>query len=119
MPDTERDELLDDYLHALPVEQRPTRETLLAQWEAQGPLKRYRSPGCPSCDGSGYKGRVGIHELLRVDREVRRLIQTGARAEEIQQRALGDGMTTLRQDGIAKVLMGLTTLAEVRATSNA
>lgn len=119
MPEAEREELLDDYLHSLPESLRPERAALLADWEREGPMKRYRSPGCPKCDGSGYKGRVGIHELLSISRELRRLIQTGARAEDILQQGLREGMNTLRQDGIDKVRAGLTTLAEVRATSNA
>jgi type II secretory ATPase GspE/PulE/Tfp pilus assembly ATPase PilB-like protein len=54
---------------------------------------------------------------MMVSRGVRRLIQTGGRAEELQKHALGDGMRTLRQDGIDKVLAGLTTIEEVRANS--
>jgi type II secretory ATPase GspE/PulE/Tfp pilus assembly ATPase PilB-like protein len=53
-----------------------------------------------------------------VSREIRRLIQTGARAEQLQHTALAEGMRTLRQDGIEKVLAGITTIEEVRATSN-
>jgi type II secretory ATPase GspE/PulE/Tfp pilus assembly ATPase PilB-like protein len=56
---------------------------------------------------------------MTVTRPLRRLIQTGSRAEELQALALAEGMTTLRQDGIEKVLMGLTTVDEVRSTSNA
>ena len=51
--------------------------------------------------------------------ELRRLVQTGARVEELQRQGLADGMRTLRQDGIEKVLSGITTIAEVRAMSNA
>jgi type II secretory ATPase GspE/PulE/Tfp pilus assembly ATPase PilB-like protein len=61
---------------------------------------------------------VGLHELLSVTRDIRRLIQKGARAEEIQHQALLEGMMTLRQDGIEKVLQGLTTLEDVHAMSN-
>jgi type II secretory ATPase GspE/PulE/Tfp pilus assembly ATPase PilB-like protein len=64
------------------------------------------------------RGRAGIHELLTMSVALRRLIQTGARAEEIQQQGLREGLRTLRQDGIEKVLAGITTLDEVRATSN-
>ena len=64
------------------------------------------------------KGRAGLHELLTVSKGVRHLIQQGARAEQIQQHAMGEGMRTLRQDGIEKVLSGVTTIEEVRATSN-
>ena len=54
-----------------------------------------------------------------VSKTLRRLIQTGARAEELLHAALGEDMRSLRQDGIVKVLQGITTMAEVRATSNA
>ena len=79
---------------------------------------KFTSPGCPACGNTGYKGRAGLHELLAVSKDVRRMIQTGARAEELQHAALAEGMRTLRQDGIIKVLQGVTTLAEVHSTSN-
>lgn len=78
----------------------------------------YHSPGCEACDGRGYKGRIGFHELLTVSRALRRMIQQGARAEDIQYQAIREGMLTLRQDGIEKVLQGLTSLEEVRAMTN-
>ena len=56
--------------------------------------------------------------MLVVTREMRRLIQTGARVEELQHAAMADGMRTLRQDGIEKVLQGISSIEEVRATSN-
>jgi type II secretory ATPase GspE/PulE/Tfp pilus assembly ATPase PilB-like protein len=64
------------------------------------------------------RGERGIHELMSISRDLRRLIQTGARSEELQRQAMREGMRTLRQDGIDKVLAGLTSLEEVRATSN-
>jgi type II secretory ATPase GspE/PulE/Tfp pilus assembly ATPase PilB-like protein len=78
----------------------------------------HHSPGCKECDDTGFKGRAGVHEMMVVSRELRRLIQTGARAEALQHIALQEGMRTLRQDGIEKVLAGATTIEEVRATSN-
>jgi type II secretory ATPase GspE/PulE/Tfp pilus assembly ATPase PilB-like protein len=78
----------------------------------------FSSPGCPVCDHTGVRGRCGLHELMPISRELRRLVQTGARAEELQHTALDEGMVTLRQDGIEKVLQGLTTIEEVRAMSN-
>ena len=113
-------ELVADYRHAFPAEQRPREDQLRAQWREQlgGSFQHYHSPGCAKCDQTGFKGRAGLHELLVVSREQRRLIQTGARAEQILQQGLLEGMRTLRQDGILKVLQGVTTLGEVRATSN-
>jgi len=118
------DELLDDYLHSFPPGLRPGRETVLAQWRAQyasnGQLNHHHAPGCPQCMGSGLAGRIGLHELLYVSANLRRLIQTGARADVIQTEAFQGGQfRTLRQDGIGKVLAGLTTIEEVRANSNA
>jgi type II secretory ATPase GspE/PulE/Tfp pilus assembly ATPase PilB-like protein len=78
----------------------------------------HHAPGCTHCDGQGFLGRAGLHELLVVSRELRRLIQGGARAEELLHVGLSEGMRTLRQDGIEKVLAGLTTIEEVRAMSN-
>ncbi len=116
-------ELVHDYLHAWgEAEGRPTAEALIAEWTQRlgvdGRLMAWRSPGCDHCEQTGVRGRVGLHELLVVSRGVRTLIQTGSRAEQIQARAIAEGMRTLRQDGIEKVLMGLTSIEEVRATSN-
>jgi len=122
MPLAERDELIADYLHVFPSELRPPREELLADWlqrhAKDGQLQRYHCKGCAKCEGTGYKGRAGLHELLIVGREVRQLIQTGARAEQIHHQGLKEGMRSLRQDGIDKVLSGVSSLAEVRATTN-
>ena len=117
------DELLDDYLHGFAPEFRPARDEVLAHWMAQygqkGWLSHSHAPGCSQCLGTGMSGRVGLHELLRVTPGVRRLIQTGARSELIQHQAFQDGLfRTLRQDGIGKVLAGLTSIEEVRANSN-
>ncbi len=115
--------LLDEYLHAYPdPAQRPEREALRAEWTTRygvaGVLQHHHAPGCSHCDQSGFAGRLGLHELLVVSRELRRLVQTNARAAELQRVAMGEGMRTLRQDGIHKVLAGLTSIEEVRATSN-
>ena len=90
----------------------------MQRYGRDGHLHSYTSTGCKHCGDTGFKGRVGIHELMTMSRTLRRLVQTGARAEELQQTALQEGMRTLRQDGIEKVLAGHTTIEEVRATSN-
>jgi type II secretory ATPase GspE/PulE/Tfp pilus assembly ATPase PilB-like protein len=119
----EVEELLADYLHAFATKGSPAeREAVLNSWQRRhgrdGRLQTYTSAGCEHCDDTGFKGRVGIHELMVMSKALRRLVQGGARAEELQQAALREGMRTLRQDGIAKVLSGQTTIEEVRATSN-
>jgi type II secretory ATPase GspE/PulE/Tfp pilus assembly ATPase PilB-like protein len=126
LPATEEqiDELLNDALHVWGDHPAaPTRADLLADWQARhavdGRLVFHHGTGCAKCGNTGLKGRAGLHELLVVSRGVRRLIQERGRAEEILQLAMGEGLRTLRQDGIEKVLAGITTIEEVRATSNA
>jgi len=71
--------------------------------------------GCPRCAGTGYRGRTGIHELMRVDDEIRQLVFRRAQSPEIRAAACRKGMVTLRQDGVRKVLLGTTDLNEVRS----
>jgi len=73
----------------------------------------YRGKGCPACLNTGYSGRVGIFELLAVSDSIKRLVMTGADATTIKEQALKEGMVTLLQDGINKVIDGVTTLDEV------
>ncbi|WP_374562828.1 ATPase, T2SS/T4P/T4SS family [Ideonella sp.] len=120
----EVDEWVHDHLHAWNGhEAAPSPDAVLADWAARfggadGRLQVWHAPGCDRCDRTGLRGRAGIHELLTVSRGVRHLIQTGARAEQIQRLAMTEGLRTLRQDGLEKVLAGVTTIEEVRATSN-
>ena len=121
--EAEIDELLSDYMHSfgateMAAEHDTVRSGWLTRYARGGELQVYKSVGCKQCGDSGFKGRVGIHELMVMSRALRRLVQSGARAEELQETALREGMRTLRQDGIDKVLAGQTTIDEVRATSN-
>ena len=77
-------------------------------------LELYRAKGCDKCQNTGYRGRMGLHELLLGTDEVKRLIQSSARMEEIRNQALKDGMTTLKQDGIEKIFKGRVDLMQVR-----
>lgn len=76
-----------------------------------------RGKGCPTCRHSGYKGRMGIHELLVATDEVKRLIHAREPVSEILAVALTQGMTTLVQDGIKKTLQGLTDYKQVQAVA--
>jgi len=71
--------------------------------------------GCDVCGGTGYKGRVGLHELLLGSDAVKKHIQEHARVAEVLATALSEGMRTLKQDGIEKVLQGITDIHQVRA----
>lgn len=75
----------------------------------------YRRVGCENCNGSGYRGRMGVHELLIGSDNIKNLIQNKARVEEIRKAAIEEGMTTLKQDGIAKAIKGFTDIKQVRA----
>jgi type II secretory ATPase GspE/PulE/Tfp pilus assembly ATPase PilB-like protein len=77
-------------------------------------LTLYKASGCSQCHNSGYLGRMGIHELLVGTDEIKKLIQAKAKVDEVRNQAIKDGMTTLKQDGIEKVLAGHTDLLQVR-----
>ena len=93
---------------------------LLEEWKKsfgndKGEITLYSAKGCDTCSNTGYKGRVGLHELLVGTDDVKKLVQEHARVAEILAVALEDGMRTLKQDGIEKVLQGITDIHEVRA----
>lgn len=73
----------------------------------------YRGKGCDSCKNTGYQGRIGIYELLRVSEEIKKLIVKKASADEIKRKAVEEGMRTLRDDGMEKAKRGVTTLEEI------
>jgi type II secretory ATPase GspE/PulE/Tfp pilus assembly ATPase PilB-like protein len=79
-----------------------------------GQLHFYRAVGCDKCGGTGYKGRVGLHELLVADDGVKKLIQERARVAELFAAAVEGGMRTLKMDGMEKIMMGLTDIKMVR-----
>jgi type IV pilus assembly protein PilB len=72
-----------------------------------------RGRGCEKCNNTGYKGRVGLYEVMDVTDELRELILVGASAQELRRKAIDDGMLTLRQSGLRKVKEGVTTIDEV------
>ena len=92
---------------------------LYARWVEQygeaGRLKMYRAVGCDKCNKTGYKGRIGLHELMIADDAAKKLIQERARVAELFSSAVNSGMRTLKMDGMEKVLMGLTDLKMVRS----
>lgn len=94
-------------------------QRLIGDWTQQhgqdGTLKLYRATGCETCRGTGYKGRVGLHELLIADHTTRKLIQERARVADLSTACITAGMHTLKMDGMEKVLLGLTDLKQVRA----
>ncbi len=73
----------------------------------------YRAKGCDKCFQTGYRGRIGIYEIMLMDNKIKTLIQRTVDSFQIKQEALKSGMATLRRDGIEKVLRGITTIEEV------
>jgi type II secretory ATPase GspE/PulE/Tfp pilus assembly ATPase PilB-like protein len=79
-----------------------------------GPLELYRAKGCEECGNTGYKGRTGVHELLGMTQELRSLVYKEASVNDMKKQAADDGMRTLVQDAIFKVIKGDTDLAQVQ-----
>ncbi|MFC1515950.1 ATPase, T2SS/T4P/T4SS family [Thermodesulfobacteriota bacterium] len=74
----------------------------------------YRGEGCDECNATGYKGRLGIHELMEGSAEIKRMIKKEATAEDLFIQAMKEGMTTLQQDGIFKTFDGITDVQEIK-----
>ena len=99
---------------------RAAREKVMHDWikefgNEKGEIMINAPAGCDACGNTGYKGRVGLHELLIGTDAVKKNIQEHARVAEMLATALEEGMRTLKQDGIEKVLGGITDMAQVRA----
>jgi type IV pilus assembly protein PilB len=78
-----------------------------------GVVTPMKGTGCSLCNFTGYKGRVGLYEVMEISEAMRELILVGASALELRRRAIENGMITLRQSGLRKVRDGLTTIEEV------
>jgi len=76
-------------------------------------IKAFKGSGCPACNGTGYKGRVGLYEVMEITEDLRELILVGASGLELRRKAIEDGMLTLRQSGLEKIRQGMTTVEEV------
>ena len=75
--------------------------------------KFYRGEGCDKCRNTGYRGRIGIHELLVMSEEIKKTILENSDDVSIKKQCLKENMVTLRRDGVNKILYGLTTFEEI------
>jgi type IV pilus assembly protein PilB len=94
----------------------PSEATLLELGytaEEASTLKMHRGAGCKICNGSGYKGRVGLYEVMEMTPELKEGIILNATVVELKKLAIAGGMTTLRRSGLMKVREGITTIEEV------
>jgi type II secretory ATPase GspE/PulE/Tfp pilus assembly ATPase PilB-like protein len=123
--DAEVDALLDEYCEELRgqaayrADPQAARAAVLAGWrerhgDADGRFTLYRAIGCADCN-KGYRGRVGLHELMLGSERIKRLLTEHARVADLLAAALEDGMLTLKMDGIEKILDGVTDIKMVRA----
>jgi type II secretory ATPase GspE/PulE/Tfp pilus assembly ATPase PilB-like protein len=90
-------------------------ESWVKAYGQDGRLKFYKANGCDKCNKTGYKGRIGLHELLVADDHIKRLIQERARVAELFAASVETGMRTLKMDGMEKIMLGLTDLKQVRS----
>jgi type II secretory ATPase GspE/PulE/Tfp pilus assembly ATPase PilB-like protein len=119
-------QLLDEYCLELMNTQefikdkKDAYQRVLMNWsekycDDKGDFVLYKAVGCDQCNGGGYKGRVGLHELMVGTDAAKKLLQEHARVAQLLACALEDGMLTLKMDGIEKVLSGITDIKQVRA----
>jgi type II secretory ATPase GspE/PulE/Tfp pilus assembly ATPase PilB-like protein len=114
---TEIENLATEYV----IDTKINPSEVLEQWQKQYMLENkfrlYKAVGCDFCNQTGYRGRVGLHELMVVTPAIKRLIQTKSLVSDILEGALVAGMHTLKQDGISKVLQGHTDITQVRSVA--
>ena len=76
-------------------------------------LHPFKGKGCTTCNGTGYKGRVGLYEVMEITEDIRELVLVGASALELRKKAIEEGMLTLRMSGLEKIRQGMTTIEEI------
>jgi type II secretory ATPase GspE/PulE/Tfp pilus assembly ATPase PilB-like protein len=110
------DELLREYCDETSLDTAKVINAWRARYAGKdGKIVLHRARGCDRCDRTGYQGRMGLYELLVGDATVKRLVQSRAPVTDVKGAAVAAGMRTLKQDGIDKVLQGLTDMLQVRA----
>jgi type II secretory ATPase GspE/PulE/Tfp pilus assembly ATPase PilB-like protein len=108
-----------NHIERFKADPEAARQEILNDWikhygNDKGQITLYKPVGCEDCANTGFSGRVGLHELMTATDALKKNIQEGARVAEMLVTALGDGMRTLKQDGIEKVLQGITDIHQVR-----
>jgi len=110
------EELVQEYVDGGGIDARVARERLLEAAGVADPsqLKTRHAVGCEHCGGKGYKGRMGVYEILQNSRTIRQLIQGRARPSELFEAAVNEGMRSLRHDALEKVVQGRIDLKQAR-----
>jgi len=104
---------LEKQINLEPVLQTLENEGLITKKQSKESLLFYRGKGCKKCDKSGYKGRIGLYEILEVSTEISNLITKGAMANEIMKVARDQGMQSILEDGFIKAAQGYTSIEEI------
>jgi len=86
---------------------------LVSPWKSEPPAQVYQAVGCEQCRGTGYRGRMGVYEILILSTEMKRIIGDGGSLTQIKQQAYREGLQPLRLAGARRVAEGVTTLEEV------
>jgi type II secretory ATPase GspE/PulE/Tfp pilus assembly ATPase PilB-like protein len=111
----ELEELATEFVDGTSHSAHKELERFKQAYAREGKFTLYRAKGCKDCNNTGYRGRLGLYELMIVTPEIKRMIQKRAPVSELLEEALNSGMLTLKQDGINKLLQGKTDIAQVRA----
>jgi type II secretory ATPase GspE/PulE/Tfp pilus assembly ATPase PilB-like protein len=111
----EIEELAAEYCEGTPLDPANVLQEWKAHYARDGKFTLHQPKGCKACHHTGYRGRLGLHELMVISPAIKRLIQTRAPVSDILPVAITEGMRTLKQDGILKVLAGKTDISQIRA----
>ena len=111
----ELEELLGEYIEGTTLDAGKIMDQWRETYAKDGVFKLYKATGCSHCSHTGYRGRLGLHELMTVNPTIKHMIQTRVPLSELQPAAIESGMRTLKQDGIAKILQGHTDISQVRS----
>ena len=112
----ELEELAAQYCNETAIDARKQVKTWNARYFGDnGKITLFRARGCAHCDRTGYQGRIGLCELLVADAAIKRLLQSKSQVPDVKSAAIAAGMRSLRQDGIEKVLQGITDMQQVSA----
>ncbi|MEI6547892.1 MAG: ATPase, T2SS/T4P/T4SS family, partial [Burkholderiales bacterium] len=102
----------------MPIDEEAMLAAGFKEEDLDGSWKAYRPVGCDRCGGNGFKGRVGIYQVMPITEEIQRIILAGGNAMEIAAQAKREGVSDLRESGLRKVTQGLTTIEEVLGCTN-
>lgn len=103
--------------HCKKAREASFEEKILLQVQEEQPLMVYEPTGCSRCDNMGYMGRIGVYEIMEITHELKKVIAQKANADEIKEKALEEGMSTLRMSASRYVLEGITTIEEMKKVS--